>query len=414
MTVLSTVSSSKANWSWLQDGDPLPGADEDLALVRLDLAGEDLQKGRFAGAVGADQAVAVAGGELDVDVLEDDPLAVGKSDIGGVYHDECSVKVMSGACFLRWRRSGMSRWNRPAQWSGVRLGGLAQVVFVIALVDPHLAVVDLKDPVDQAAQEVAVMADQHDRAGELLQGVQQHLAGLDVEVVGRLVEDQQVERLGQQSSPEPPGSFRRRRGCRSACRHRRPERERRRRGCGCTPMFACGMASWTVSKTVCPGIEDVHGMLAEIAGADAGAEIRLPVVGSVWPADDLEEGRFAGAVDADHGDLLLPPDRAGDAAEDRFLLARRAAARPCRGPSSCTTSSPLRGGSANSNVMVRCSGGISIRSIFSIFLTRDWTWEAWEARAAKRAMNSSSLASISCWRRWLASSCSRRISRSRR
>ena len=38
---------------------------------------EDLEKGGFAGAVGADQAVAVAGGELDVDVLEEDPLAIG-------------------------------------------------------------------------------------------------------------------------------------------------------------------------------------------------------------------------------------------------------------------------------------------------------------------------------------------------
>jgi len=35
-----------------------------------------------------------------------------------------------------------------------------------------------------------------------------------------------------------------------------------------------------------------------------------------------------------------------------------------------TTSSPLRGGSANSKRMVRCSGGSSMRSIFSSFLTR--------------------------------------------
>ena len=91
----------------VQVGDAFPGPDEDLAFVGVELAGQDLQKGRFAGAVGADQAVAVAGGELDVDILEDDSLAVGKSDIGGVYHGECSVKVMSGACFLRWRRSGM-------------------------------------------------------------------------------------------------------------------------------------------------------------------------------------------------------------------------------------------------------------------------------------------------------------------
>ena len=69
-----------------QHRDPLAGADDDLPLVRLDLAGENLQKGRLAGAVGADQAVAVARGELDIDVLENDPLAVGKGDIGCADH----------------------------------------------------------------------------------------------------------------------------------------------------------------------------------------------------------------------------------------------------------------------------------------------------------------------------------------
>jgi len=67
-------------------GDAQARADEDLAAVGIALAGEDLEKGRFAGAVGPDQAVAVAGGELDVDVLEDDAFAVGQGDVGGVDH----------------------------------------------------------------------------------------------------------------------------------------------------------------------------------------------------------------------------------------------------------------------------------------------------------------------------------------
>ena len=59
----------------------------DLAPVRFKLAGQDLQKGGFTGAIGPDQAVTVAGGEFDVDVLEDYPLAVGKGDVG------CSMKL---------------------------------------------------------------------------------------------------------------------------------------------------------------------------------------------------------------------------------------------------------------------------------------------------------------------------------
>ena len=64
-----------------KDRHALPRAHDDLALVCLDLAGQDLEKGGFSGAVGADQAIAVAGGELDVDVLEEDPFPVGKGDV---------------------------------------------------------------------------------------------------------------------------------------------------------------------------------------------------------------------------------------------------------------------------------------------------------------------------------------------
>jgi hypothetical protein len=38
-----------------------------------------------------------------------------------------------------------------------------KVVVIIAVADPHLAVIDLKDPIDEAAEKVPVMADQDDR-----------------------------------------------------------------------------------------------------------------------------------------------------------------------------------------------------------------------------------------------------------
>ncbi|OQA06775.1 MAG: hypothetical protein BWY66_01691 [bacterium ADurb.Bin374] len=78
------------------------------------------------------------------------------------------------------------------------------------------------------------------------------------------------------------------------------------------------------------------------------------------------------------------------------------------------TMSPLRFDGGNSNLITFGSGGTTMRSIFSIVFTRDWTCAAWEARAANRAMNSSSFASIACCRFCAARSCSRRTTRSRR
>ena len=48
------------------------------------------------------------------------------------------------------------------------IAGPAQVVVVIALKDPHFTMIDLKDPVDEAAQKVPVMADQDNCAVKIL------------------------------------------------------------------------------------------------------------------------------------------------------------------------------------------------------------------------------------------------------
>ncbi|MDD5343375.1 MAG: hypothetical protein PHW12_03025 [Smithella sp.] len=45
--------------------------------------------------------------------------------------------------------------------------GLLQIVFVIAVINTHLAMINFEDAVDETAQEVAVMADEHNRAGKI-------------------------------------------------------------------------------------------------------------------------------------------------------------------------------------------------------------------------------------------------------
>ena len=47
--------------------------------------------------------------------------------------------------------------------------GLLQIVFVITIVNTHLSMINFEDAVDETSQEVAVMADEHNRAGKILQ-----------------------------------------------------------------------------------------------------------------------------------------------------------------------------------------------------------------------------------------------------
>ena len=56
--------------------------------------------------------------------------------------------------------------------------------------------VDLKDAPCQRAEEIPVVAHQHHRAGEFLQRCKQYLPGLEVEVVGGLVKNQEMNGPG--------------------------------------------------------------------------------------------------------------------------------------------------------------------------------------------------------------------------
>src|SRR6185295_2829443 len=69
-----------------QDADAQALGDVDRAGGRLGVAGEDHEEGGFAGAVGTDQAVTVAGGQLDGDVFEEGAFAVGEGEVFGGDH----------------------------------------------------------------------------------------------------------------------------------------------------------------------------------------------------------------------------------------------------------------------------------------------------------------------------------------
>src|SRR5262249_23081910 len=78
---------------------------------------------------------------------------------------------------------------------GVQVGG------GVALVGVGVAGVELEDPLGHVVKEVPVVGDRDDGAGVLLQVLLQPLHALGVQVVGGLVEEQQV-RLGQQQAAQ--------------------------------------------------------------------------------------------------------------------------------------------------------------------------------------------------------------------
>ena len=71
----------------------------------------------------------------------------------------------------------------------------AEEVVDAAEVLAHLAAAELIDLADQPVEEVAVVADEYDSAVEIAQGCLEDVLGLHVEVVGRLVENEEVARL---------------------------------------------------------------------------------------------------------------------------------------------------------------------------------------------------------------------------
>ena len=54
----------------LQEGETLSRGNDDFAIGGIQLAGQNLQEGRFSRAVGSDETVAVTLGKFDIDIFE--------------------------------------------------------------------------------------------------------------------------------------------------------------------------------------------------------------------------------------------------------------------------------------------------------------------------------------------------------
>ena len=159
--------------------------------------------------VGGQYAVAQpgAGRDVDLDVLELDVALLGHQ------------LLVAGQTRLRFRASALGVGPHPVQLGGDRaltgfLGAfllgqacllLLQPGGVVALVGDAFAAVELEDPAGHVVEEVAIVGDGHDRALVLGQVALQPGHRLGVEVVGGLVQQQQVRRPQQQAAEcHPP------------------------------------------------------------------------------------------------------------------------------------------------------------------------------------------------------------------
>ena len=101
-----------------------------------------------------------------------------------------------------------------ARRPGLRPGGRARplgqqgtIVVEIALERHHLAVGHQPQPVGHQFDQMRIVGDQHHRALEVGQRPHQRLARIDVEMVARLVEDQQLRRLAGGQRQQQPRFF---------------------------------------------------------------------------------------------------------------------------------------------------------------------------------------------------------------
>ena len=209
-----------------------------LAMAALEWQdpSEDLEQGRLAGAIRADERHLLAALQLQVEALIDDVVAVllvnvAERDDGaagawrlrkaeldalgsGRRHDHAVDALQLLDAALHLARLGGLIAEALDERLGVRdlallslgrrlqlrqpLLALLDEVGVVADVLGQAAVVQLRHAVDHHVDEIAVVADQHDRSGVVGQERLQPFDARQVKVVGRLVEQQHVGVLQQQ------------------------------------------------------------------------------------------------------------------------------------------------------------------------------------------------------------------------
>ncbi len=367
-------------------------ADLETARIGLLLAGDHAEQGGLAGAVGADHADDAAGRQHEVHLLVEQPVAVALGDIpgldddaaeprsrrdvnlhvalllGGILAEQLLVGVDAG---LALGMPGLGAHANPLEFA---LQGLLPVAFrlflpaqalllllqparIVALPGDAVAAVQFEDPAGDVVEEVAVVGDGDDGPRIALQVLLQPGDGLGVEVVGRLVEQQDVGLLQQQAAQGDPPLL-------AAGEDFDP---------GLAGRTAQGVHGQVEARIELPGVEGVElvlnhclalaerfhvgiglgeggvdlfefleqidgllhalldhfahrlgavdqGLLLEEADAVAVGKDRLAVELLVDAGHDPEQGRLTGAIETEHADLGAVEIGEGNVLDDRLAV----------------------------------------------------------------------------------------------
>jgi hypothetical protein len=173
------------------------------------------------------------------------------------------------------------------------------------------AAVDLQHLVGDPVEHVAVVGDQHQAAAIGGQPLLQELDGIEVEMVGGLVEDQRLVLPAQQAGQRHPlglatGQFV---GATVDQRsHTQPVEHR--------------LALPAAAHRVAHAALGQHGLLCEKADARTAPPTHLAGFGVGFATQEAQQRALAAAVDADHTDAVTVAERERDVVEQRAVGAR--------------------------------------------------------------------------------------------
>ena len=334
------------------------------AALDGDLAGEDLEQGGLARAVGADEHRALAALELEVQALVDHVLAVGLADPGEAHDAQAgagrlreaegdALEVLLGLVgrgglepgdllLLGLGARGHGGLGAEAVDEGLEVGDLALAVaigglllllarhaleeegVVVAGVAVEPAAAQLEHAVAERVEEGAVVGDDDEPAGVAAEVVLEPEQGLEVEVVRRLVEQEERGLAHEEASDvgahDPAAGERP--GGQVVVALAEAEAGEDLLGAGLERPVHLGVGVVRVVRRA--GRRDLEdGLLADggaLLGQEAEVRAALPLgralVGLLLAEDDAEEGRLPRAVGPDQPQAVAPLEGEGDVGEE--------------------------------------------------------------------------------------------------
>ena len=165
------------------------------------------------------------------------------------------------------------------------------------------------------------MGDEHDGSRVGLQGVLQHVTTGKVEVVGGLVQDQEVDRYGQCLGQCQAGLFATRQVAHTAVYGVAPEAEGSQVGAGVTTVDPHARHCLELFEHRAPVVEHLGLELVEVGQVDIGSPTHPSRQGRHLAGDETDESGLSRSVRADERHLATPFHVEGDVSQNDLVAA---------------------------------------------------------------------------------------------